>query len=135
MHLNYDCLREVLLSIERNLNFDHSGYDITFHELYICDLMTDPKVARYSVEDVFYAVYNLYQAEYINASIISEGKMAENCAVLDITYEGHMFLRTIADDTVWKTVKKAFGPVIQASLPIVQEVATKYILNRLGLQG
>ena len=132
MHLNYDCLRDVLLSLERNLSFVQDDYGLSFPEYSLQDLMSDPDVGCYLLDDVFYAVHNLAQAGYINASIGYDIGMTEYCSISDITYEGHMFLRSIADETIWTEIKKRFGPVIRASLPIVQQVASKCVLSHLG---
>lgn len=133
MRLNYDCLRDVLLSLERNLSFDQTEGGISFPDCYLRDLMKDPKIAEYSIEDVFYCVHNLSQAGYITASLDYHFGMIDYCCINDITYSGHMFLRSIADENTWSSIKKKFGPVIQASLPVIQTVASKYILYRLGL--
>lgn len=133
MVLNYDCMRDVLLSLERNMNFVQDDYGLSFPDYSLHDLMNDPDVGCYPIEDVFYAVHNLSQAGYITATIGYEIGMTDYCSISDITYEGHMFLRSIADETIWTEVKKKFGPVIRASLPIVQQVASKCVLSHLGL--
>lgn len=133
MYLNYECLRDVLLSLERNLAFDHDDYGLSFPSYSLSDLMSDPDVGCYSLEDVFYAVHNLLQAGYINASIGYDIGMTNYCSISDVTYEGHMFLRNIHDETIWSTVKKKFGPAINASLPVVAEYAAKLILLSAGV--
>ena len=135
MHLNYDCLRDVLISLEKNLSFVRDDYGLSFPDYSLHDLLSDPEIGCYPMEDVFYAVHNLAQAGYITASIGYDIGMTDYCSISDITYEGHMFLRTIADETIWSEVKKKFGPVIRASLPIVQQVASSCIVRALGLPG
>ena len=133
MHLNYDCLRYVLISLEKNLSIVGVDGALSFQPLSLQDLMDDPDVGCYPVEDVFYAVHNLSQAGYISASIGYDIGMDDYCFINDITYDGHMFLRSIADETIWTMVKKRFGPVITASLPLIQQIAGKLILNQIGL--
>lgn len=132
MYLNYDCLRDVLLSLERNLAFVRDDFGLAFPDYSFQDLMSDPDVGCYGEEDVFYAVHNLVQAEYITASIGYDIGMTDYCSISDITYKGHMFLRSISDVTVWSAVKKRFGPALQASLPVLQQVASQCVLHKFG---
>lgn len=132
MHLNYECLRDVLIALERLLSV-HADDSFEFSMVSVQMLMQDPDIVDYREEDVFYCVHNLHQAGYVDACIVRSGIYVHECAVTDITYEGHMFLRTIRDETIWTMLKRKFGPSIQASLPVVQQVAGKLILQKLGL--
>lgn len=132
MHLNYDCLRDVLIVLEKLLDV-RADDSFEFSMVSIQMVMRDPDIAGYQIEDVFYCIHNLEQAGYVDACIVRSGTYVHECAVTDITYSGHMFLRSIRDETIWSMVKKRFGPSISASLPAVQQVAGKLILQSLGL--
>lgn len=132
MHLNYDCLRDVLITLEKRLEILYDG-SFEFPYISVQSLMQDPEIAPYSIEDVFYCIHNLQQAEYVSATFLRSDTVVHECVVYDITYAGHMFLRSIKDETIWTMVKKKFGPAINASLPVVQQIAAKCILLGLGL--
>ena len=131
MHLNYDCLRNVLLALEKLLEIQ-TGDSYEFCMISIQELMNDPGVARYPEEDVFYCVHNLEQAGFVKTCRVESGIYVHDLVVFDITYAGHMFLRNISSETVWTMVKKKFGPAISASLPVVQQLAGQIILNQLS---
>lgn len=134
MHLNYDCLRDVLIVLQKLLDVRHEGNGVfSFSVVSIDDLMADPDITGYPVEDVFYCIHNLSQADYIDAQILHSGSYAHQCCVSDITYAGHMFLRNISDATIWSTLKKKLGPGIDAALPVVFDLAGKLIAEKIGL--
>lgn len=134
MHLNYDCLRDVLIALEKLLNVK-AGDSFTFSLVSVQDLMQDPDIIGYRVEDVFYCVHNLEQAGFVDACISRSGIYVHEFAVMDITYAGHMFLRSIQDVTIWSLLKKRIGPALTVSLPVLQEIAGKLALQNLGLGG
>lgn len=134
MFLDYDCLRDVLIALERGLEIsagNGSRMEISFSSMSLSDLIQSEELSGYPPEDVFYAVYNLRQAGYISALIDHAGDAVYACVVTDITYAGHMFLRSIHDETIWTSVKKRLGPAINASLPVVSEVAAQLIFRSL----
>ena len=147
MVLNYDCLRSVLLSLENLLKIDQvqrdqvpgsSSNDIVhdkklylrFQSISLDEIMKADTLRPYEKEDLFYAIYNLEQAGYISACIKRAGNCVTYCAVSDITYEGHMFLKNVHDDTVWAAVKRKIGPMAHASLPVLLEVAASCVMGR-----
>ena len=147
MVLNYDCLRCVLLVLEDMLKVDQvqrchvpgsTPNDIAHDKkLYIrfqsitLDVLIQADLLRpYEKEDIFYAVHNLEQAGFISAYIKRAGNCVMACSVSDITYNGHMFLKNIHDDTVWATVKKKIGPLVNASLPVIFETSAQILLGR-----
>ena len=131
MHLNYDCLRDVLIALEKLLEI-RTDDSFEFSMLSIESLLQDCDIVGYSLADVFYCVYNLEQAGYIDASILRSGTLVHECVIFDITYSGHMFLRSIHDETVWSLLKKKFGPAFSASLPVLQQMAGQMMLSRMN---
>lgn len=138
MHLNYECLRDVLLALERHLDVANASnipdyLSISFSRFSLERICKLDDLAGYSSEDVFYVLYNLKQAGFIDAHIeICQGSLY-HCVVQDITYEGHMFLRTISNETIWDMLKKKLGPAFSASLPVIQDVASHLILTSAGM--
>lgn len=142
MYLNYDCLRDVLLVLERRLLIVEKpdfllGGDcmrLSFSCVSLEELMADDDIVGYSKADVFYCIHNLEQAGYITAYIEYAGDCIQECIVTDITYSGHMFLRNVSDSTIWSAVKEKLGPGLNAALPVVFDLAGKLIAKGMGLQ-
>jgi hypothetical protein len=89
MKLNHDCVRDVLLYLEDNLNL---GQKIKF------DLNTDIALtSKYSKEDIIYSSLKLLEAGFINAkacdTVQPYGPVVIEIA--SITYNGHLFLDSI----------------------------------------
>lgn len=138
MHLNYECLRDVLLSLEKHLCVSNTSnipdyLSISFSCFSLDRICRLEDLAGYSVEDVFYVLYNLKQAGLIDGTIEVCGNSLYRCVVNDITYDGHMFLRTISNETIWDLLKKRLGPAFSASLPVIQDVASRLILASAGM--
>lgn len=131
MKLNYDCLRDVLLSLESHLELD----DLLAFQCYSFeDILNFKDLQNYSDKDIFYAIYNLKQIDFINCSILySDGGTPRKVLISNINYSGHEFLETIKSDTIWKTLKEKFSFGGGMSLPIIQDVATALILKKIGI--
>ena len=120
--LNLDCLRDTLIVIEENHHIfvDDDGY-IEKGTLWIDDLCS--KLSSYVKEDIFYAIFNLEQAGYINASINWIGSCVQDCAINYMTYSGHEFLDKIRDDNRWHRVKTGLSVIRDFSLSAISSVA------------
>lgn len=70
MKLNYDCMRECLLYLESAENVRISSFegelDISLEPIFIEQLFADIK--NWTDQDIFYALFNLEQGGYIDAS-------------------------------------------------------------------
>lgn len=75
----------------------------------------------------------LREANYINAQSISSAS-GENYFVYDLTFQGHDYLDSIRDDSVWHEVKQKIATVVgAASVEVVKAAADMIIRSRLGL--
>ena len=67
MKLNLECIRSVMLSLERELSFTDDGDCLTKNDVSLerlCELLPE-----YQKEDIFYSLFNLDQAGYLNISV------------------------------------------------------------------
>lgn len=132
MILNYDCLRDVLLVLEKNLTFDD---DLAFVDLNLDKLFTFDSLSKYTKEDIYYCVYNLLEIGFVDGTLkLADGGMPYHCDISNITYEGHEFLQSIKSDTVWENIKSKLKPIAGLSIPLITEVAKTLILSSLGIQ-
>lgn len=146
MELNYDCFRDVLLTLESCLQVEerpdksHALLDNASNKTCFCfsfvtidTLMGMERIKKYTKSEVLYALYNLDQAKFVEADIEIQGMVFRQCIVYDITYQGHMFLKNIHDDSIWHKTKSKISAIGGAALPIVTEVAANLILKRIEM--
>lgn len=125
MKLNYDCIRDVLLYLEENLELNNS--------IYLENIKLD-----YSSDDIYYSVQKLEEIGYINARIIkADGVAILDAIIFDITFYGHEFLNTIRPKTVWEKTKDISGKLgtksISAITQIASQIAAQLISKQMGL--
>ncbi len=119
MKLLHDCVRDVMLCIEENLDDGQ-----TISTTYIFETLKD-----YSLKDINYTCKKLKEAGYL----IIEQFIGGNIMVRDITYSGHQFLDSIRDNNIWIKTKSKISKLAGVSLPIIQQVATQMIAIELGI--
>lgn len=124
MKLNPDCMRAVMIEIEDawELGTDSEGNlhmgNVNIHHLY-------KSLSKFTREDIFYSVYNLEQAGYLDVSILwASGRVAIECDVNFMTYDGHEFLNRIRDPQCWSAIKSGLSAVRNYSLDAINSIAS-----------
>lgn len=114
-----DTVRAILLAVEERLpapileNFQLEGYD--------------PEVTDYHI-------LKLQEAGYLKATF--EYADPPSATVTALTYEGHQFLDTIRNNTVWQQLKKkAASEGGSIPLEVLKPLAVKYLKELVGLRG
>lgn len=121
MKLNPDCVRDVLLYLEKNLKIKNSS---EFSEITLKEIKE--ALSQYTEEDVFYSVYNLYQIKYIEGKVNDVGnKKMFFCEINNITWDGHQFLNTIRPKTVWEATKDGASKLGVMSMHALSSIAMK----------
>ena len=117
MKLKQDCVRYVLLSLEKQqLQMLYQGF-------------TDSQIANvianetFDKNDIVYTLYQLNSGGFISAKPFIN-KMVRQLTVYDITWSGHELLDSIRDDEVWKQTKKATNTLKSVSIGVLKSVAT-----------
>lgn len=121
MRLNYDCVRDVLLTLESELQFNENlEYpDINLNQL--CDLMDN-----YSKQQIAYTSLKLIEADYICANPLSADCSIYDILYSSITFAGHQYLDSIRDTSVWNKIKKSSKGF---TFDLIKKLAEKYILE------
>lgn len=124
MKLNYDCLRQILLSIEKDLTWDD---DLNYYILNLNSFVQGLK--DFSKAEIAYALKMGIEADLINGYV----KDCDSC-ILDIicfglTYEGHQFLDTVRENKIWKKTKEILAAVGGASLSVITSVANNCLTD------
>lgn len=122
MKLNPECVRDILLTIENYpvpMNLD-------FYEF-------SSLLPQYSKDEILYCCKRLHEANYLNLNYITviKNSKPELDTIGDLTFFGHEFLENIKDDTNWKLVKSKAIQVGSFALPILQQIASSLILNKI----
>lgn len=121
MKLNLECIRSVMLSLERELSFTDDGDCLTKNDVSLerlCELLPE-----YQKEDIFYSLFNLDQAGYLNISVHWSSDSVYECLVNYMTYDGHEFLNEIRDGKRWNKVKSITTAIRNYSLSAVSSIA------------
>ena len=119
MKLNHDCIRDLLLYLEDNLSMNN----------YI--IANNLSLNKYSSDDILYTADKLYEAGFLNCTRETEDEPI--VVIHSISYQGHQFLDTIRDNSVWKDTKSKLSKLASYSIPIIQQVATAITKAKLGL--
>lgn len=122
MKLNPDCVRDVLLELEKQ------EYDTRIH---INDLTKN--LTQYSAEDVKYSCLKLFEGGYIygKSTLVGNKHIPLVDDIFDITYKGHEFLNTIRPVSRWNKLKSIGITAGSFSLKLINDVGTKLALSEI----
>lgn len=110
MKLNADYVRDILLYIEKNLNYKNSDSNIPSIHKEISDgkLISDNFFDNYNKEELAYALEQLIKSGFIDLAtkpVVTDGNI-NHARIIGLTWAGHELLDNIRDNTVWNAVKK-----------------------------
>lgn len=127
MKLNPNCVRDVLLEIEKlEYNFDTSPTVIS------------KRLPDYSLDEIDYTCLKLYEGNFISATTTKIPMQVIPIVdrIFDITFAGHEFLNSIRGEPVWNKVKSFNKSIGSTSLEIIKNVAVSVaysmVMNHLG---
>ena len=118
MKLNPDCIRDILITVERTTDFTHSFiYSIS-------DSPTEP-LSNYSSEEI---VYHISQCDKANLIEVVKYMDGGDCIIIgDLSPDGHALLADIRSDKIWNNVKHTAKEIGVASLPSLLNIASSVI--------
>ncbi len=120
MKLNHDCVRELLLLLEKKLEFSND-----------VDLL-DISIGNFSEEEITYTAMKLNEAQYINAKFIKDVSGQVYGEIYSITWEGHKFLDAIRDNQVWSKTKNALKKIGSCALDVVGRIASAVVVSQIN---
>lgn len=127
MKLNPDCVRSVLLEIEK-LGFNEHTTIFSLHTA----------LPQYSEEDLEYTCFILSDGRFLNIESID---LPGQClpavkAVYSMTYKGHEFLEKVRPNKIWsaiKTIGEQLGvQTLDGYVMIGANIITEIIKNHFG---
>lgn len=123
MKLNYDCVRDLLLYLEENLQY---GSQININNM---------QLKNYSQHEILYTADKLLEAEYLDGELIMllDGEVPE-IHIVSITWNGHQFLDNIRDNKVWEHTKGVVSKFSSVSIGIISNIASQVISSLIKTQ-
>lgn len=122
MKLNHECIRDILLYLEENLNYDGEI------------VMNNISLKSYSHDELLYTCEKLKEAGYINYTTKWNLQNTHIICISSITYNGHQFLDNIRDDAVWKDTKNVLSKFKSTSISFIADVSSQIIANIISNQ-
>ena len=126
MKLNYDCVRDVLLAVEKTETIDEN---LSLTPLKVVKLFDE--LPEYKDNEILYTVEKLKEADYINAAISFAAGHYIDGFISSITYSGHEYLDNIRDPKVWRKVKNVLDKAGAITLPLISQAAQMLIGSQL----
>lgn len=126
MKLNYDCIRDILIALENELQ-PGNEFQISLNDL------SDKFFCDYLKEDVGYSLIKLKEAGYIDADLIYDD-LWEIFDVIcrDITFEGHTYLNSVRNSSLWTDIKKKCKDnAINLSFETIIKIAATILTGKL----
>ncbi len=119
MKLKNECVRDVLLDIEENLNL---------HQI-ISSVSINKRLKNYSHDDIYYTCRKLEEAGFLKVDYTLSG----TANIIEMTYYGHQFLDNIRDSKVWSQTKSVLSKFESVSIDIISSTAFKVITSMLAI--
>lgn len=127
MRLDMDCVRNVLLALEKLTNVDenHLHQRITTEDVFT-------EVPNFDEKEIYHTLYTLYQANYIEADKI-DFCGGSDLIIEAITWPGYELLNNLRSEQIWKSVKQKIQPLGTVSINVLSQLATKVVSDFLGI--
>lgn len=127
MKLNYDCVRDVLLAVEKTETIDE---DLSLTPLEVVGLFD--RLPEYKDNEILYTVEKLKEAGYINAAMrFASGRYIDGF-ISSVTYSGHEYLDNIRDPKVWRKVKSVLAKAGAITMPLISQAAQALVGSQLN---
>lgn len=116
MILNPDCIRDILIYVEKNTDLRHP--------LSISPNLLPDDLCNYSGDEI---MYHIKQAELSNLLKVPSWYMDGSCLISYLLPEGHEFLSDIREDNNWNKIKSIAKSVGSNSLDAIKQIASGVI--------
>lgn len=126
MKLNYDCVRSVLLTVEKSKTIDE---ELNINPLTVETIFE--QLPKYEDNEILYTIEKLKEAGYINAALQFAAGHFIDGAASSITYSGHEYLDNIREPEVWRKVKAMLKNAGATTLPLISQAAQVLIGSQL----
>lgn len=111
MKLDMNVVRNLLIWLENNLYLSYTDDIAWFSRLSYEDAANDLNIAP---EIIIYTSARLKEAGFIEAVIDGPDGGLSICDYITLTYEGHDYLNSIKDDSIWTKITSKIGSDVAA---------------------
>lgn len=126
MRLNPDCIRDILLCVEKTTDAE-TGFKYSENSTVL---------SQYSDNEIRYHFRQCNMSGFFSSF---EENTTGSIQVIDLAPKGHEFLANIREDTVWNGVKSVASKVGSTSLKCIVQIASnvvsELIKSQFGLSG
>lgn len=124
MELNIDCVRDVLIEIEKS----------DFCELLEISDIINSLSAQYDASTITYTCNKLYEARYISANTqtIPTPPYYFIKEIVDITFDGHQFLEKVREPNLWDQIKAKLPEIGAKSFDVILSIAGQLIAQKMS---
>ena len=123
-------MRAVLEYLVDNLSLRYEDLTTEFRALNVNAMYTD--IIGYDDEDIFYAVYNLWQAGYIEANVKMSYTIVRDFDIWNVSYEGQQFYQNIHKSSVWERTKQVANKAGSVAISILSSIAQNIIMQEIA---
>lgn len=118
MHLNPDCVRDILLTVEAN-DFGNTLFPSSLAKA----------LPSYTEDEINYACLKLSEGNLLNVVTMKSIGMTHPaiCRIEEITFAGHEFLDNIKSDNVWCKTKQVAKGIGSFSLQTLKDISTSVV--------
>lgn len=126
MELNYDFVREVMLTCANSKN-SHGPSETEIRELAANN--------QISTNELGFTINRLYEAGFITNKVQYASDVPVMVAPGNLTWDGNEYLNNIRSNSVWSETKdKIKESGLSVSLQVLGSVASSIVKSKLGLQ-
>lgn len=127
MKLNPDCVRDILLYLEENLQLSS---DLEYLPV---DMHSIASALPYSLPEVVNTLTLLEEADFLCAVKDCAYNKVVIFEALRLTYTGHQFLESVRPKTTWEKISDVCSKAGLFSLDFIKEVAVQIAANAIPL--
>lgn len=105
MKINYECIRDLLLTLEETLNYDE---ELKKPKVWLRHISSNSRMKNYNLPDIAYSSDMLREAGFVECQPLEGDNRILDYLYFSITFEGQQYLGSIRSNKIWSTVKKTF---------------------------
>lgn len=124
MKLDYDCVRNILLTVESL----ECGKSLCRENYASFELLKN-----YDEERISYTVKRLVEAGYVPKTSVTEVIAGIIYSVDELTWDGHQYLDCIRDKEIWEKTRKKAAVFDSVPFKTLSEIALYVIRSGVGL--
>ena len=126
MKLNADCIRDVMICIEENLEYNAEWTINKLHDF----------LPEYTLEELSYTCQKLSEGGLLNIITVSMISYTEPqiARVRSLTFDGHEYLENIRSPKIWQQTKEYIKSTsLGTSITVIGEIAKRLVLKSINI--